>query len=181
MKIILPILICFSLTVAGATPNMPEGDTCYVYVVDVKAARQFMRQMDTEEFENKSQEELEAAVKAAGYETDYEKFVTRVGEQELTTKTFPFPNGHQVITASVFYTDELMASHGHSNSMLMAIYVGERASKNAIFARGAAVAEVSYDAGTDMVRVKKNVRVDGRAYLVGLECKCKKPVDNPKP
>jgi hypothetical protein len=181
MKIVLPILICLSLSAAGATRSMPEGDTCYVYVVDVKTARRFMRQLDTEEFENKSREELEAAVKAAGYETDYDKFVTRVGEEELTTRTFPFPNGSQVITASIFYTDELMASNGHSDSMLMAIYVGEKASKNAIFARGAAVAEVSYDEGTDMVRVKKNVRVNGRAYLVGLECKCKKPVDNPKP
>jgi hypothetical protein len=178
MRIILPILICLSLTAAGATPSLPEGDTCYVYVVDVKAARRFMRQLDTEASENKSREDIEAAVKAAGYEHDYDKFVTKVGEEELTTRTFPFPRGNQVITASVFYTDELMASNGHSDSMLLAIYVGQKASKNAIFARGAAVAEVSYDDGTDMVRVKKNVTVDGRRYLVGLECKCKKPVNS---
>ena len=35
-----------------------------------------------------------------------------------------------------------------------------------------AVAEVTYDAATDKVRIKKFLIVEGRTYLVGLECEC---------
>lgn len=65
--------------------------------------------------------------------------------------------------------------------MLLAISVAAKATDDAFSAADAAVTEVSYDDNTDAVRVKKNIVVDGRFYVVGLECRCKKLESKEKP
>jgi len=173
MKCIVSIVLFLFLTTVGATPYRQEGDTCHVYVVDVKAAEKLL-ETDLNALAKKSKKEQEAISKSLGLGKEYDEFVTKVGEEELTTKSYPFPKGHQIITASVFYTDESMASNGHSNSMLLAVSVGAKSFQNAINAPDAAIAEVAYDDHTDVVRVKKNVIVEGRSFVVGLQCKCRK-------
>jgi len=175
MKLLAAMLACLGLLL-GVNPasSQPNSDTCHVYVVDVKATQEFREKTDLDALTRKSKQEQEAIVNAARLGKTYDEFATKVGEEELTTKTYPFLNGKQVITASVFYTDESMASTGQSDSMLLAISVAAKASENAISAPDAAVAEVSYNDNTDTVRVKKNLTVNGREYLVGLECRCKK-------
>ena len=150
-----------------------NSDTCHVYIVDVKAARQFNEKADLNALMNKSKQEQEKIAEAAGLGRTFDEFRPKVGEEELTTKTYPFLKSKLIVTASVFYTDESMASTGHPNSMLIGISVSAKALDSALDAPDAAIAEVSYDENTDVVRVKKNAVVDGRLYLVGLECRCK--------
>jgi hypothetical protein len=57
--------------------------------------------------------------------------------------------------------------------MLLAISVAAKASSDALSAPNAAVAEVTYGENTDTVRLKKNLVLDGRLFVVGLECRCR--------
>lgn len=135
-------------------------DVCHVYVIDVAKAKQDERAL------------------GAG-QTIFPEFNPVIGEEELTIKRYPFPGSKLVITASVFYTDESMASHphgefvSHSESMLIGITVGSKARRNAISAGAeGAIAEVTYDQFTNIVRAEKYIAVRGRSYLVGIECDC---------
>jgi hypothetical protein len=173
MKIVCSALVCFLLLPMVSVFAAPAGDNCHVYVIDVEATQKLRDRMSADDFAAKSRQEQEAIVKASGSTKVYEEFTTKVGEEELTTKTFPFPKGAQVITASVFYTDESMRSKTGSDSMLLAISVAAKASADALSAPDAAVTEITYGENTDTVRLKKNLMVDGRLYVVGLECRCK--------
>ena len=174
MRIVGTILLSSWLLSASPTLTQSETDTCHVYVIDVKATQQFREETDFGAFTKKSKREQEAIMNAAGVGKMYEEFATKVGEEELTTRTYPFPKGKQVITASIYYTDESMASAAHQESMVLGVSVSAKASDNALSAPDAAVAEISYDENTDAVRVKKNIIIDGRLYVVGLECRCKR-------
>jgi len=169
-----PIFTFLWLLGATPAPAQAKTDACHVYVIDVKATQEFREKTDFDAFMKKSKQEQEAIMAAAGVGKTYEEFATKVGEEELTTRTYQFPRGKQVITASIFYTDESMASATHQESMLLAISVAAKPAENALSAADAAIAEVSYGEGTDAVRVKKNLVVEGRSYIVGLECRCKK-------
>lgn len=139
------------------TPAQTRKDACHVYVVDVELARKGL---------------------AAGQKT-FPEFYPVIGEEELTTKTYPLPGSRFIITASVYYTDESMASAEGSDSMLVGIVVAPKAQKEAISAENNAVSEVTDNVHLDTVRAKRFVKVNGRLYLVGIECRCKeKPKSN---
>jgi hypothetical protein len=57
--------------------------------------------------------------------------------------------------------------------MLIGLSVAAKATDDAISAPDAVVAEISYDENTDVVRIKKNIVLDGRPHVVGMECRCK--------
>ena len=172
MKLLTASFICFFLFFSAALAQS-DGDTCHVYVMDVKKIEQFRNTTDFDAFMKKAKPEQEKLMKAAGL-TTFEEFVTKVAEEETTTRTYPFPGTKSVITASVFYTDESMGSTNSQESMLLGISVSAKAGKDAFEGEAAALAEITYDNGTDTVRVKKNLIVDSRLYVVGLECRCKK-------
>ena len=121
MKAAYAALILF-LFLAGA--NAQTGsDACHVYILDIaKSQRAFER------FHQTGNAEADDKALAVG-QTLFPEFYPLVGEEELTTKHYPFPKTKLVITASVFYTDESMASHphgsftGHSESMLIGVTV----------------------------------------------------------
>jgi len=173
MNLIVPGLACVCLLSASAAFAQSGTDTCHVYVVDVRATERFREKTDFDAFVQKSKPEQEAIVTAAGVGKTYEDFATTVGEEELTTKTYAFPKRKQVITASVFYTDESLSSTRRRDSMLIGLSVAAKATEDAISAPDAVVAEISYDENTDVVRIKKNIVLDGRPYVVGMECRCK--------
>jgi hypothetical protein len=110
----------------------------------------------------------------------FPEFQTVIGEEELTTKTYQFPGSKMIITASVYYTDESMASAAGSDSMLLGLVVSPTALKDALSAEDNAVAEVTLDDNRDTVRVKKYVGVNGRRFLVGLECHWKEKGAEPR-
>lgn len=168
------LLVSLSIFDTSIGPHQQPGkDTCHVFVVDIaKSKRVFdtVRRTDDEEADEKAL--------SAG-QTIFPEFRPTIGEEELTTKHYRFPGTQRVITASVFYTDESMASHGqdefvsHSDSMLIGVTVSRRAKQSAInAAAGNAIVEVTYDRYTNKVRAEKFVTVRGRVYLVGIECDC---------
>lgn len=145
-----------------------QTDRCHVYVVDSALAKKA----------SEAEEDSGAAAKAIKI---LGEFKPKIGEEELTTVHYSFPGTKLIVTASVFYTDESMASKKSQNSMAVAIVIAPKAQKDAFTATNNAVAEVTYDEATDKVRIKKFLLVDGRSYLVGLECECNVAGDAAKP
>ncbi len=151
-------------------------DICHVYIVDTKKALKF----DELYLESAKPEADENLIKLKKeIETDFPEFKTLIGEEELTTKHYNFPNSDLIITASVYYTDESMGftkPNGNflADSMLIGISVSNKRSISSIGFPpiNNAVSEVIYDENTNLVRVKQYVKVKGRVYLVGLECDC---------
>ena len=160
-KTLLTALIVLSCAVVSSAQS--RGDLCHVYVVDVETARKA--------FESVSETGRVPSGVATG-QTVFPEFRSVIGEEDLTTRTYPFPGNKLVITASVFYTDESMASAEGVDSMLIAVAVSEKAQKDAMSSENNAVAEVTMNQ-RDTVRTKKYLRINGRLYLVGMECRCK--------
>ncbi|HEY0077706.1 MAG TPA: hypothetical protein VGB73_03600 [Pyrinomonadaceae bacterium] len=159
---------------AQSSQSSQSNEACHVYVVDVERARQAF-----EKFEESGKAQPDAKA-LSGIETLFPEFRPSMGEEVLTTKTYPFPNSKLVITASVYYTDESMLSSQSADSMLIGVVVAPKAQENAIHADDNVVAEVTLDNGTDAVRAKKYVKVGGRLHLLGIECRSK-PKYTPKP
>jgi hypothetical protein len=172
MKLILAtcILSLLSVGVVAQTGN----DACHVYVVDVAKSRRAF-----ERFRETGDEEADAKALSVG-QTVFTEFFPAIGEEELTTKHYPFPGSRLVITASVFYTDESLASYGvgeyrlNAQSIVIGVLVSRRAQPSALgdTSGDAAITEVTYDEYTNKVRAKKYVRVQGRNFLLGIECDC---------
>lgn len=147
--------------------SQSRSDVCHVYVVDVAKAKKTM-----ENFRESGNLATDAKTLSAS-QTVFPEFRPTIGEEELTTKTYRFPRSRQVITASVYYTDESMGSAEGNDSMLLGVVVSPRAQKDAITTENNTVSEVTYNDKVDTVRAKKYLRVDGRLFLVGIECRCK--------
>jgi hypothetical protein len=157
-KIFPTILIGLVFGVVASAQS--RGDLCHVYVVDVATARKAFATGN-----------VNLNTKPPGL-TVFPEFRSVIGEETLTTRSYPFPGNKLVITASVYYTDESMASTEGVDSMQVGIAVSETAQKDALSAENNALAEITLNQ-RDTVRTKKYLTVSGRQYLVGMECKCK--------
>ena len=162
--IIAKLMVFLLLSIAGA---QTRSDVCHVYVVDVAQARKV-----AESFRETGSAEADAKAMSKG-QTVFPEFSPVRGEEELTTKTYRLPGSSLIITASVYYTDESMASAEGADSMLVGVVMSPQPQQNAISAESNAVSEVTYNDNLDTVRAKKYVRVKGLLYLVGIECHCK--------
>jgi len=165
-----PLLLIF---LAYGVAAQTGADACHVYVVDLAKSARALQTAERAE----SEEALAKALSAA--QTIFPEFQPIIGEEKLTTRHYSFPGSKLVITASVYYTDESMASHGEeadssrNDSMLIGIIVANRGKASAIEPQaGNAITEVTYDQHTNKIRAKQHVNVDGRMYLVGIECDC---------
>jgi hypothetical protein len=159
--IIVELTLLFATSLAGA---QTRSDVCHVYVVDVAKATKA-----AESFRESDAAEADAKALSAG-QTVFPEFRPVIGEEELTTRTYRFPGTNLTITASVYYTDESMASIHGSDSMQVGIVVSPRAQKEAMSAENNAVSEITYGDNVDTVRAKKYLKVNRRLYLVGIEC-----------
>ena len=153
------------LLLAGVASAQSSNHICHVYVVDVaKARKEIERETGT------GPPDKEAPSSA---ETVFPEFRPVIGEEELTTKTYRFPRSRLTITASVYYTDESMASAQGYDSMLVGIVVSPGSQRNALIVENNTVSEVTLNNQLDTVRAKKYVTVNKRLYLIGIECRCK--------
>jgi hypothetical protein len=156
--------------VVAVAQTQARADVCHVYVVDREKA---LKALD--EYRDTGNPKKDARAMLAA-QTLFPEFKTVVGEEELTTKSYPFPGSKLFITASVFYTDESMASQRSGpDSMIVAIAVADKPLKDVFVpsVEKSAAAEVTHDEHTDTVRAKQYVKVSGRMYLVGIECHVK--------
>lgn len=154
------LMILLLLTMVTA---QNKGDACHVYIVDVAKTQKAF-----ESFLENGKADVDNKALSAG-QTLFPEFRTVIGEEELTNKTYQFPGSKLVITASVFYTDESMASSEGADSMLLGIVVSPKAQKDALSVENNAVSEITLN-GSDTVRAKKYVKVNNLLYLVGVEC-----------
>lgn len=168
------ILILFFTPALAAGQNL--SDYCHVYLIDMEAAKKAALKYPT------GDKQEDAKLLASGI-TIVGRFSPKIGEEELTTKTYPLPGTDQIITASVFYTDEMMFSTRSKTveSMLVGVAVSKKAQDNAFEAQNNTVAEITYTDHTDTIRVKTQAQAQGRQYLVGLECRCHREFDETDP
>ena len=165
----IPLLMIF---LACGVAAQTGADSCHVYVLDLAKSSRARKAAEKAE----SEEAVARALSAA--QTTFPEFQPKIGEEELTTRHYPFPGNELVITASVYYTDESMASHGEgpgsrNDSMLIGIVVANRGKARAIEPQaGNAITEVTYDQYTNKIRAKQYVKVRGRLYVVGIDCVC---------
>ena len=167
--IIFSFLLCFFTGNIFAQEKGDEkiaGDVCHVYVVDTAKALK----LEDLFFESANPETDKKYLKLKNEaEKSFPEFQPTIGEEELTTQHYLFPKSNLIITASVFYTDDW-----GGDKILMGIVVSGKRVKSAIGYPpiNGALAELSYNDKTDLVRVKQYVKVKGRIYLIGLECDC---------
>ena len=155
------------LPLLGIANAQSNEDTCHAYIVDVARASRALA-----DFRESGDAEADARALSVG-QTVFPEFHPVRGEEQLTTKHYSFPNSRLFITASVYYTDESMASLSGEDSMLLGIAVASRRLPDALSASvtNSAIVEVTNNQHTDTVRAKQYVRVNGRLYLIGLECR----------
>jgi hypothetical protein len=159
--IIANLIVIFVSSLAAA---QTQSTVCHVYVVDVEKTKKAAAGLTGDA--DKDEKALLAA------QTTFPEFRPTLGEEELTSKTYRFPGSSLIISASVYYTDESMASAAGNDSMQVGIVVSPRAEKDALSAENNAVSEVTLNGNLDTVRAKKYLKVSGRLYLVGIECRC---------
>ena len=151
------LLLMFVPSVEGQS----ESDSCHVYAVDVLTAQKAFERFKPSGDDAKDRKALEAGTTIVG------TFSPKVGEEELTTKTYRLPGNRLIVTASVFYTDESMPRE----SILLGLTISEKPEADAIGALNNAVAEAAYDDHFAAVRVKRLAMIEGRRWLIGLECR----------
>jgi hypothetical protein len=168
------ILILFCAPTLALCQNL--SDYCHVYLIDMKVAEKAIQKYPT------GDDREDARLLASGV-TIVGRFAPKIYEEELTTRTYRLPGSNQIITASVFYTDESMESTLSKtvNSMLVGVAVSNKAQDSAFEVQNNAVAEVTYTDHTDTIRVKIQALARGRRYLVGLECRCNREFDETDP
>jgi hypothetical protein len=163
------LLVLLSSVAAAAQAQQPQaktqptGDACHVYVVDVKKAEKFVA-----EYFEKGDRMAPPKTAAEAGEVVFPEFFTKVGEEEVTTKSYRFPGSKLFILARVFYTDESIPGE----SMLVGVGLSEKEQTDELWLENMAVAEVAYNERTSIVRAKQRLKVGGRLYLVGVECNC---------
>jgi len=100
------------------------------------------------------------------------QFSPLIGEEELTNKVFRIPETRLMVTASVFYTDESMASKAGADSMQLALAVSKHSWSQAFASPNNAVTEITLST-FDTARVSTNFRSGSSRLLIGMECKNK--------
>jgi len=177
------VFLNYSLLVASVAAFIPNqsvqlrpkaiaSDLCHVYVLDVEQAEKLMTRLEA----LGDPTEAEAATLKKKYPTAERilgEFEANVGEEILTTKNYKIPETKYYVTASVYYTDEMMRSSGYSDSMNVAIVVARHRYTDAMTVMHNSTSQVSYNADTDKVQVKTKVRINQRVMIVGLECQAR--------
>lgn len=97
------------------------------------------------------------------------EFAPKMGEEELTNKSFRLPGSKLFVIASVFPTDESMHSAKGADSVRLGLGVWPISAVNAFDISNSAVAEVTLHT-FDTARVERRVDVRRQQMLARLEC-----------
>ena len=102
--------------------------------------------------------------------TELGTFATVIAEEELTTRAFQLPGTKLYVVASVFYTDESMASERGADSVSLELTLSRGRKRDVLHSLNWAEAEMPLN-GFDVGRVSMMVRVNGRLKMVMMECR----------
>jgi hypothetical protein len=102
--------------------------------------------------------------------TELGTFTTVIAEEELTTRAFRLPGTKLYVVASVFYTDESMASGRGADSVSLELGLSKGRKRDVLHSLSWAEAEMPLN-GFDVGRVSMIVRVNDRLKMVLMECR----------
>ena len=97
------------------------------------------------------------------------EFLPKMGEEELTNKSFRLPGSRLLLFTSVFPTDESMHSAKGADSLKLGLGVSRKSGVNAFDLANNAVAEVTLGV-LDTARVEQTVYVGRKRMLTRMEC-----------
>ena len=97
-------------------------------------------------------------------------FETVMGEEELTTKFYRLPKTKLFVVASVFYTDESMASKKGADSISLELMVSTKRKRDVLSSLVFAEAEMPLH-DFDIGRVTAMVKTGRRTIMLMMECK----------
>jgi len=97
-------------------------------------------------------------------------FTTVIAEEELTTRAFRLPGHKLYVVASVFYTDESMASKRGADSVTLEIALSTGRKRDVLRSLSWATAEMPLN-GFDVGRVSMMITLKGRAKVVLMQCR----------
>jgi hypothetical protein len=100
--------------------------------------------------------------------TELRTFTTVIAEEELTTRAFRLPLTKLFIVASVFYTDESMASEKGADSVSLELALSRSRKRNVLRSLSWAEAEMPLN-GFDVGRVTMMIKVNGCLQLMLME------------
>lgn len=171
MHLPVPIVLIAALAIAAPIQQQraPTSDLCHVYVVDTVQAERLMNELLALPNPTEAQA-LALKKKYPDSEQILGTFEANVGEEVLTTKSYPVPGTRQFVTASVYYTDEAMRSSGSRASMSVSIVVSPRRHENALTVDNNSTSQISYNGHADKIQVTTRARIGGRLKVIGLEC-----------
>ena len=105
-----------------------------------------------------------------GKSTGLGTFTTVIAEEELTMRAFRLPGTKLYVVASVFYTDESMASERGADSVSLELTLSRGRKRDVRRSLNWAEAEMPLN-GFDVGRVSIIVRVNGHPKMVLMECR----------
>lgn len=97
-------------------------------------------------------------------------FSTVIGEEELTTQAFKLPRTAFFIVASVFYTDESMASKNGADSISLELALSRSKQRDVLASLSWAEAEMPFKT-FEIARVSMLIKINGRPQIVVMQCK----------
>lgn len=120
--------------------------------------------MKTVEITGKNLEIKDAPEKLLG------TFETVIAEDTLTTRVYRLPKTKLFVIASVWYTDESMASKNGADSVALELLISKSRRRNPLKALHFANGEVPYN-GFEVARVTTLAKSGGKTILVAMECR----------
>jgi hypothetical protein len=97
-------------------------------------------------------------------------FDTTIAEEELTTKIYRLPKTKLFVVASVWYTDESMASKRGADSISLQLFVSTKAKRDLRNTLVYSDAEMPLN-GFDVARVTAMAKSGHRMFMLLMECK----------
>jgi hypothetical protein len=144
------------------------SDKCHVYLIDIEKSDKLSESVE----KALSAGEIEKAKKIGEqYVTMFEEFETTFEEEETTTKVYKIPGSNLFITASVFYTDEMLPG----NSITLALAIAGKSFGSAMIAPPIVQTDVIYNHSTGTIRAKTFTTINKKSFAVGLQCDCNQP------
>lgn len=98
------------------------------------------------------------------------EFIPKMDEEELTNRTLRLPGSRLFVIASVFPTDESMASAHGPDSIRLGLAVSRKKLPQAFDASNNAIAEATLYEAFDSARVETNTYGGRKHLVVRLEC-----------
>jgi len=97
------------------------------------------------------------------------KFDTLIGEEERTVRSFRLPRTKLFVVASVFYTDESMASDKGSDSTSLELTLSRVPRRRVL--QSISLADAEFPIDVSVGRVSLLTKASGKPQLIVMECR----------